>query len=251
MAAERDDRLRHGRSFGAVAAAYAQLRPGYPAEILDFLLGKQFRRVLDLGAGTGKLSEVLLAAGYEVLAVDPSAEMLAELAGRWPTVQAVVGIAEAIPLSESCVDAVVAGQAAHWFDLPVAATEIDRVLQPGGALGLVWNLGDERVAWVAALGELLKAADNHTSAEEDRIAALLAESLSRKVQQAEFSYIQELTPEQLLASLATRSQVVLLEAGARDQLLAAAGQLIASHPETRDRPILELPYRCLAYKFTG
>ncbi|HZB19181.1 MAG TPA: methyltransferase domain-containing protein [Blastococcus sp.] len=87
-----------GRSFGAVAAGYAALRPTYPAEAVAFLLGDGGpRRVLDLGAGTGLLTEVLQGIGHDVRAVDPSPEMLAELTARLPGVGAAVGTAEAIP----------------------------------------------------------------------------------------------------------------------------------------------------------
>jgi SAM-dependent methyltransferase len=126
-------------SFGSVAAEYAALRPGYPADAVAFLVGDGGRRVLDVGAGTGLLTEVVLGAGHDVTAVDPSPEMLAELVARLPAVTAAVGSAEALPVDDASVDAVVAGQAAHWFDPAPAAREIRRVLRPGGVLGLIWN----------------------------------------------------------------------------------------------------------------
>jgi SAM-dependent methyltransferase len=135
-----------------VAAGYAALRPGYPPDAVAFLVGDRPRRLLDLGAGTGLLTDVLVGAGHDVVAVDPSPEMLAELSAHLPGVVPAVGTAEAVPLGDASVDAVVAGQAAHWFDPAPAAREIRRVLRPGGTLGLVWNTRDERVPWVAALG---------------------------------------------------------------------------------------------------
>ena len=139
-------------SFGSVAADYAALRPGYPADAVAFLLGDRPRRVLDLGAGTGLLTDVLLAAGHEVLAVDLSGPMLDQLRARLPQVVAATGGAESIPLPDADVDAVVAGQAAHWFDPVPAAAELRRVLRPGGVVGFVWNTRDETVPWVRALG---------------------------------------------------------------------------------------------------
>ncbi|HJX44034.1 MAG TPA: methyltransferase domain-containing protein, partial [Geodermatophilus sp.] len=158
-------------SFGSVAADYAALRPGYPSDVVAFLLGDRPLRVLDLGAGTGLLTGVLLAAGHEVVAVDPSAEMLAQLRERHPDVPADVGGAEAVPLPDHSVDAVVAGQAAHWFDPGPAAAELRRVLRPGGVVGLVWNTRDETVPWVAALGEALAAEARDHEADQGVVAA--------------------------------------------------------------------------------
>ena len=141
MTGFRDPASWHERrtSFGSVAADYAALRPSYPPDVVTFLLGDRPRRVLDLGAGTGLLTGVLLTAGHEVVAVDPAGQMLAELRARYPQVTAHVGDAEAVPLPDGSVDAVVAGQAAHWFDPEPAAVQLRRVLRPGGVVGLVWN----------------------------------------------------------------------------------------------------------------
>lgn len=250
---DRAEWVRHGRSFGAVAGAYAELRPGYPSEAVGFLLGEQPRRVLDLGAGTGKLSESLLAAGHAVLAVDASPQMLGELRSRHPDVLTAAGRAEAIPLPDEAVDAVVAGQAAHWFDLDSAGPEIARVLRPGGALGLVWNLRDERVPWVARLGEVLAAEGRapQTSAAEEQIVAGMADVVGRDVQRAEFSYVQTIPPEQLVAGLATRSYLVLLEPDQREHVLEQARRLLATHPDTAGRNLIEYRYRTFAYKLSG
>ncbi len=248
MTDHRAERERHGRSFGAVAGAYARLRPGYPDEVVGFLLGAGQRRVLDLGAGTGKLSEALLKAGHEVVAVDPDVEMLAELGARHPDAQTLVGTAEAIPLPDDAVDAVVVGQAAHWFDVPLAATEIGRVRRPAGVVGLVWNLRDERVPWVAALSELLD--DTQVVTDVDEPAAGLAEVLGAKLERAEFGHVHSLPLEQVVDGIATRSRVVLLEPAERERLLQAARDLFATHPDTTGRQVLEHPYRTFAYKLT-
>jgi SAM-dependent methyltransferase len=130
------------RSFGAVAAAYAEHRPGYPAAAVGWALsplaGVGPPHVLDLGAGTGKLAESLVGRA-QVCAVDPDRAMLAELRGRLPGVRTVVGRAEAVPLPDASVDAVLVGQAWHWFDHDRALAEIVRVLRPGGVLALVRN----------------------------------------------------------------------------------------------------------------
>jgi SAM-dependent methyltransferase len=148
---------RFARSFGSEAARYHQTRPSYPPAALDLVLnsltevGETPRRFLDVGAGTGKLTALLLDRGAEVVAVDPDPDMLAVLAQQLPGVRALAGRAEAIPLPDGSVDAVVAGQAYHWFSRPDADREIARVLRPGGVAGLFWNISDHGVEWVAEL----------------------------------------------------------------------------------------------------
>ncbi|MEI4272582.1 class I SAM-dependent methyltransferase [Klenkia sp. LSe6-5] len=181
------------RSFGAVAREYAQLRPGYPADAVAFLLVDRPLRVLDLGAGTGKLTDQLLAAGHEVVAVDPSGDMLAELTARHPRVEAVVGGAEDLPLPGATVDAVVAGQAAHWFDPVRTAPELRRVLRPGGVVGFVWNTRDETVPWVAALGERLIGESRDHDAHQG-VVHRFAAALPAEVEEHEPRYVQTADP---------------------------------------------------------
>ena len=114
--------------------------------------------MLDLGAGTGKLTAVLAALGADVVAVEPDAAMLAELRRALPKVATFTGDAEAIPLADASVDAVLAGNAMHWFDMDVAGPQIARVLTKGGTLAGVWNLFDDRVGWVAELARISGAA---------------------------------------------------------------------------------------------
>lgn len=137
MGDEADSRA---RSFGAVAAAYAEHRPGYPRAAVEWALEPvaDRPRVLDLGAGTGKLTAAL-PTDADVTAVEPDAAMLDELRLRLPDVRALVGGAEAIPLPDGAVDAVLVGQAWHWFDHDRAVPEIVRVLRPGGVLAVVRN----------------------------------------------------------------------------------------------------------------
>ncbi|MDP4024595.1 class I SAM-dependent methyltransferase [Methylobacterium sp. NEAU 140] len=144
--------------FAAGAAAYGAGRPDYPAAVADWLTGDlglgPGRRVLDLGAGTGKFLPYLRATGADVVAVEPVAAMRAALLRAHPEATALAGTAEAIPLEAACLDAVVCAQAFHWFAGAAALAEIARVLRPGGRLGLIWNVRDERVPWVAALSRI-------------------------------------------------------------------------------------------------
>ncbi len=146
-----------GRAFGAVARAYDDHRPSYPDAAVDLALSggdPEPARVLDLGAGTGKLTRSLLARGLDVVAVEPDPGMLAVLRERSPGAEARSGSAERVPLPDGAVDAVLVGQALHWFDLDRAVPEIARVLRPGGVLAGLWNAGDDEVAWVRELGGL-------------------------------------------------------------------------------------------------
>ena len=112
--------------------------------------------MLDLAAGTGKLTAHLVETGAEVVAIEPVDEMRAVLERELPSVRALAGTAEAIPLDAASVDAVTVGQAFHWFRGDEALAEIHRVLRPGGGLGLVWNVRDTSVPWVARLTEIME-----------------------------------------------------------------------------------------------
>lgn len=139
-------RKRHAVSFGAAAAAYAEHRPDYALAAARWALEPApGLRVLDLGAGTGKLTFALLALGADVVAVEPDTAMLNQLRRALPGVHALSGSAESIPLPTASVDAVLAGNAMHWFDMAVAGAEIARVLAPGGILAGLWNVMDDRV----------------------------------------------------------------------------------------------------------
>jgi len=137
---------RAARAFEHVAAEYEDGRPGYAADVVAHAIAELDLRpgsiALDLGAGTGKLTRMLLDAELVVIAIDPSPAMLAQLRTAAPAAEAVVGAAEAIPLPSESVDAVTAGQAFHWFDATAALAEIHRVLRPGGGVALLWNRRD-------------------------------------------------------------------------------------------------------------
>ncbi|HJQ02867.1 MAG TPA: class I SAM-dependent methyltransferase [Jatrophihabitans sp.] len=137
------------RSFGAEAARYAAVRPTYPPAAIDFALGDISGVILDLGAGTGKLTAGLLERAGELIAVEPDAQMRAELRRAVPQARVLDGSAERIPLPDRSVDAILVGQAFHWFARPTADQEMARVLRPGGVVGLLWNFPDRTVDWVA------------------------------------------------------------------------------------------------------
>lgn len=145
--------------FQARADTYVAGRPDYPPDVAAWVredLGLTAgTTAVELGAGTGKFTPNLLAAGARVIAVEPVAAMRAHLVGRFPEVDARDGTAESIPADDASADAVVCAQSFHWFANHAALAEIRRVLKPGGALGLIWNVHDERVPWVAEVGRII------------------------------------------------------------------------------------------------
>jgi len=197
--------------------------------------------VLDLGAGTGKLTGGLLALGLlDVLAVEPDAEMLGELTRRFPEVDARPGSAEDIPLPDDSVDAVLAGQAMHWFDLDRALPEIARVLAPGGVLAGLWNVDDDRVGWVAELSAISRRKSSPTllrwrdGAGRGRPAALaeVAADLFRPAEEGEFGHGQARTADSLTATIATHSHLLTMEEAERSALLARVRDFLDTRPET-------------------
>lgn len=158
-------RLGHGRrrelgqSFQDGGEHYQRVRPGYPAESADWLIPAGAREALDVGAGTGKFTALLLERGLTVSAVDPSADMLEQLRARYPEVAARQGTAEVTGLAESSFDVVSVAQAWHWCDPLPASTELARILRPGGTLGLIWNQLDTSVPWVHRLSRIMHAGD--------------------------------------------------------------------------------------------
>jgi SAM-dependent methyltransferase len=241
------------RGFARGAEAYEQGRPTYPPKAVARLARELHlgpgRVVLDLAAGTGKLTALLVGTGAEVLAVEPVAEMRAALEQALPGVPAMPGTAEAIPLGTGSVDAVTAGQAFHWFRGEEALAEIHRVLRPGGGLGLLWNVRDAGVPWVARLSELMEphrgdAPGYRSGAWQEAFAGTV---LFGELRRLEVRHVHHLAPEAVVARVASVSFVAALPEGERERLLAEVAELLAADPETRGRAEVELPYRTEVY----
>jgi len=233
----------HARSFGAAAAAYERGRPSYPQEALDWLVPAQARRVLDLGAGTGKLTRQLVRRGLDVIAVEPSARMREQLALVLPEVRTLPGTAERIPLEDAAVDAVLVAQAWHWMDPASAVPEVARVLTPSGQLGLLWNVRDERVPWVADLGGLLRqgaapAGEPDLTDSSEHVGAPFSPP-ERRI----FTWVHQTTPTGVLDLVASRSYVITLSDGPRARLLSDVRALVSSHPALVGKDTIELPYQ--------
>jgi SAM-dependent methyltransferase len=237
---------RRAASFGAQAAAYAEHRPDYAEAAVRWALGpvrdRDEVRVLDLGAGTGKLTGVItrLAAQappgrLSVVVVEPDPAMLAELRRGLPGVRALAGKAEDIPLPDASVDAVLCGQAAHWFDMDLAAPQIARVLTPGGVFTGLWNMDDDREDWVAGLSRVCELASTVTgwrADSHDWPGRGLAGMLFRPDGQAEFEHGQLRTVDSLTATIATHSRQLVMDPAGRAALLDRVRGYLLSRPET-------------------
>jgi SAM-dependent methyltransferase len=223
---------RRARSFGARAADYAEHRPDYPADGIRWALDAATRPVhdvLDLAAGTGKLTEGLLPLGLTVTAVEPDDGMRAELSRRFPQVSVLSGTAEEIPLAAGSVDAVLVGQAFHWFDAARALDEIGRVLRPGGVVGALWNGEDESVEWVAGL-----MAVSGTSVTGVVGLEVPPHALFTPVAEAVFPHTHRRTVASLVETLGTHSRMLVIPRAEREAVMARTRSYLASRPETAD-----------------
>jgi SAM-dependent methyltransferase len=223
-------------AFADVAGAYERGRPGYPDDAVRWLVGDEPRDVVDLGAGTGKLTRSLVALGHHVVAVEPLDEMRAELEAALPDVPALAGKAEAIPVPDASADVVTSAQAFHWFDHAVALPEIARVLRPGGRLALVWNSRDDRDEWMARLSAII---GNETVQEWDVFPGILESGLFGPVETAEFTFEQALDRDGLLDLILSRSYLAKLAPSDRKPVLDAVAAL---YDETASADGVRLAY---------
>ena len=240
-AARRWSRLVHASSFGAAAGSYQRGRPGYPRSVVEWLVPRRARTVLDLGAGTGKLTRSLADAGLTVTAVEPSRGMREQLAAAVPGARVLAGTAERIPLPDASVDAVVVGHAWHWFDPALAVPEVARVLVPGGTLALAWNDRDESEPWMAALGAIMHRQAAQVIDTRPEIGPPFGPP-----ERMETRWRQPATRQDILDMVASRSYVISMPAAEREQLLGEVAELLDDHPGLRGREEIDLPYvsRC-------
>lgn len=228
-------------SFGARAELYDRVRPSYPPQVLPLLFA-DFQaewgryRVADVGAGTGKLTAVLAAAGLVVEAVEPDPGMRAVLTARLPGIRVCAGRGEALPLPDRSVDAVVYGQAWHWVDEDAGAHEAARVLRPGGVLAMLWNSEDVAAGWVSELERLV----GSSSRSRD---LTYAPALPRfgTAQVSRLSWSREQDVDALPDYAASHSAVATLPAQERAEVLAAVRQLTTEHPDLRGRAQVTVP----------
>lgn len=230
------------RAFGAVAEAYDRARPGYPAPAVRWAVGRDAATVLDLGAGTGKLTRTVAALGYDTIAVEPDDAMRDVLAAAVPAARTLRGSAEAIPVDDAGVDAVLVGQAWHWFDHERAAAELRRIVRPGGCVALLYNTRDERVPWIARFAAATGESFN-TGTEPPEFAGVRGRPGFGPIEHRVFDHVERLRPDDLQALASSFSFVALLPDAERARVLATAGELAREAVDADG--LLTLPYRLM------
>lgn len=235
--------------FQRAAVDYERGRPGYPAAAIARLaeeldIGPE-RVVVDLAAGTGKLTRALGGLGAHLVAIEPVAGMREQLEQAVPGVEVLDGTAEQMPLADTSVNAVLVAQAFHWFDVPAAAAEIHRVLVGGGGLGVVRNEWDESVDWIVEMRALT--AEHAARIERDRSddwrEALGATGLFSPYREEAFPNPVRVSVETLRARIASLSFVALLDEAPREQLLDAVSEMVAKRGLVAADGLLDTPYR--------
>ncbi|ALV45975.1 ubiquinone biosynthesis protein [Arthrobacter alpinus] len=219
---------------------YHKVRPGYPEESLSWLVektGPHIEKALDVGAGTGKYTQLLVRHGWAIMAVDPSVDMLAQLAADLPQVTTLVGTAEHLALPDASADLVVVAQAWHWCDPLAASTEIARVLRSNGTLGLIWNQLDVGIPWVHRLARIMHAGDVHKPDFRPEVGPefSLAEPLDTP-------WVQAVTAEEIMELAKSRSYYLKASETVREKVLSNLHWYLFDHLGYAPGEVLDLPY---------
>jgi SAM-dependent methyltransferase len=230
------------RSFGSVADAYDRARPSYPLEAAEWMVGRHPSTVVEVGAGTGKFTDLLVRLGHDVLATDPDDAMLAHLRLRHPDLRVATAPAEAVPAATRSVDTVVAAQAFHWFDTEAALREAARMLKPEGRIALVWNQPDTRIPWVRRLASIIGRQEHDV----DPTDVLVASKRFGYVEEATFRHWQPLRRQELRELVLSRSNVATMDPMAQDRLLRKVDELFDEYDRGPDG--LLLPYVTQCYR---
>ncbi len=228
-----------GRSFGSVAETYDAVRPSYPEEAATFITGTIPCVAVDIGAGTGKFTEVLIHLGHSVIAVEPDTLMRNKLSCRLPTVRVVEGTAESLPLVDASCDVVTIAQAFHWMEHGKTLNECARILRPGGRLGIIWNKRDENTPWVKDFTTILS---THANPSTDVEPPVPAHHDFLPAEKDQFAFSHQLTPNEIVDLAASRSYVISMAEKERNLALDAVRRMVSTHPSIAGLDSIELPY---------
>lgn len=221
----------HRLSFGNVADHYDRARPTYPVGAVSWAVGPDARRVLDLGAGTGKLTRAALSLGLDVVAVEPDPGMRATFDEMTSGLVALAGSAEEIPLPDASLDAVIVGQAYHWFTPDRALPEIARVLKPGGAFAPMWNMRSADQEWTKRLDDIIDGGrKSRWSPSQDPDFG----TLFTPIEERNFGHNVVYTAQRLRDHIASRSHYLVAPPERRAEMLAQVDELTAGFEEEFD-----------------
>ena len=241
------------KGFAPTTDLYERIRPEYPALAIDILVRQlritPGRVVVDVGAGTGKLTRALVPSGATLIAVEPLAQMRERLAAEVPRAVPFAGTAEHMALRDASAHAIVAAQAFHWFDGEKALAEFHRVLAPAGRLGLVWNVRDRRTPWVAAFDALVDAVDPERPDHQTGKWRAIFErtTLFGPLEQEDVAFAQTLATAEIVDRAATVSSIAALPQAEREKVLDGFRVLASTHPDVRGHATVELPYLTKIY----
>ncbi|WP_372968821.1 class I SAM-dependent methyltransferase [Microbacterium sp.] len=227
------------RSFERIGAEYDRYRPGFPPGAVELIAPDRVGAILDLGAGTGKFTELLTDRAERVVAVEPSEAMLGVLRAKLTTVEALLGSAESIPVADAAVDVVSVAQAFHWFDRIPACAEIARVLKPGGLLGLIWNHSDPACGWDRAAHRIAHPAvgesDGTTTSAADELPGFDHLGATR------LRWTERIGRADYLKRWSTVSTFLVAGDDERNAMIAEIESVMDSDPETQGREAFDLP----------
>lgn len=241
------------KGFGEEASAYSRGRPRYPDTLLPWIRDQlgvgSGVRALDLGAGTGKFTELLVRSGARVFALEPVQAMRTQLEREVPNAETLEGTAQAIPLDTESIDAVTCAQSFHWFATRAALKEIHRVLAPGGRLGLIWNVRDESVAWVAAITKLLQPYEGDTPRfHQGTWRAAFTGDLFSTLTETQFAHRHKGSAQAVIIDrFMSVSFVASLPTAEKVAVKARLESLIRATPELNEHAEIVFPYRTYAF----
>ncbi|ASV38458.1 SAM-dependent methyltransferase [Pseudomonas sp. NS1(2017)] len=241
------------QGFSTQAVTYAQGRPDYPRQLTGWLADTLHidaqSSVIDLGAGTGKFTRLLSTLAPTLIAVEPVAAMGAQLTKLLPDVRLVNGTAQSIPLPAASADAVVCAQAFHWFSTEAALAEIHRVLKPDGRLGLVWNVRDESVDWVAAITDIITPYEGDTPRfHTGRWREAFTGEYFSEPEMTCFPYSHVGSPQEVIMDrFLSVSFIAALPEASKAVVTAQLQALIDTHPALKGRDTVAFPYQTQAY----
>lgn len=233
-------------AFRRTGADYDAVRPGYPQWVVDFLIPEGARDAVDVGAGTGLLTRMLVERGLRVSAVEPADSMRSVLERALPDVEASGGTAEATGLASASADVVTVAQAWHWVEPSAASAEAARVLRAGGVLGLVWNQLDVEVPWVHRLARIMHSGDVQR---DERAVAGVDRALFEAPALRTGRWEDAATPEELVRLCHSRSYWLRASAGVRERVDANLAWYLYEHLGLTAGERVGLPYVSLAARF--